>query len=53
MGPVSRGMCRLCEEVREFKNYMEAAPWGEDAPVAQSNGQYSVVASADDVDEPE
>ena len=34
-GPVSRGMCQRCEEVRDFKNYIEAAPWGEDAPAPQ------------------
>ena len=28
-GPVSQGVCRLCGEVREFKNYVEAATWGD------------------------
>lgn len=27
-GPVSPGVCQLCGEVREFKNYVEAGPWG-------------------------
>lgn len=28
-GPVSMGACQLCSEVREFKNYVEAGPWGD------------------------
>ncbi len=28
-GPISQGVCRLCGEVREFKNYVEAATWGD------------------------
>ena len=28
-GPVSQGVCKLCGEVREFKNYVEAATWGD------------------------
>ncbi|MFQ5860184.1 MAG: hypothetical protein ACE5IG_01380 [Dehalococcoidia bacterium] len=32
-GPVSQGVCQLCGEEREFKNYIESAPWGEDTPV--------------------
>ena len=31
VGPVSRGVCQECSEVREFKNYIESAPWGEDS----------------------
>ena len=48
MGPVSRGMCQVCEEVREFKNYIEAAPWGEDPPVVQPSGHNLVASSSDD-----
>ena len=29
MGPVSQGMCQSCGEEREFKNYVEAATWGD------------------------
>ena len=25
-GPVSNGVCRLCDEIREFKNYIGPAP---------------------------
>ena len=28
-GPVSDGSCQVCGEVREFKNYVEAATWGD------------------------
>ena len=27
-GPVSQGNCQVCGEAREFKNYVEAATWG-------------------------
>ena len=30
IGPVSRGICQLCEDVREFKNYIEEKPSDED-----------------------
>ena len=26
-GPVSKGMCRLCGEKREFQNYIESTKW--------------------------
>ena len=29
-GPVSSGVCQVCGEVREFKNYVEASTWGDD-----------------------
>ncbi len=29
-GPVSSGLCQVCGEVREFKNYVEASTWGDD-----------------------
>ena len=47
-GPMSNGVCQLCAEVREFKNYIEAAPWGEDSSVNKSDGHYPVGASPDD-----
>ena len=31
-GAVSQGECRNCREVREFKNFLEDAPWKEDWP---------------------
>ena len=47
-GPMSNGVCQLCVEVREFKNYIEAAPWGEDSSVNKSDEQYPVRTSSDD-----
>ncbi len=29
-GPVSPGLCQICGESREFKNYVEASTWGDD-----------------------
>ncbi|GBD11639.1 hypothetical protein HRbin23_01310 [bacterium HR23] len=28
-GPTSRGTCRLCGEVREFRNYLASSYWEE------------------------
>ena len=51
VGPVSRGVCQECSEVREFKNYIESAPWGEDTPARPAS---RVAAdSPDDPDESE
>ncbi|MCS7206611.1 MAG: hypothetical protein NZ951_01555 [Dehalococcoidia bacterium] len=33
-GPTSRGTCRLCGEVREFRNYLTSSYW-EDMTVAE------------------
>ena len=50
-GPVSRGVCQLCQDVREFKNYIEAAPWSEDTTTSQAGGGYSMLSSSDDVED--
>ena len=50
-GPVSRGSCQLCEEVREFRNYIEAAPWGEDPPANEATAQYPVAVTTQDVED--
>ena len=50
-GPVSVGVCRLCEEVREFKNYIESAPWVDDTSAGQTAGRYSAATSSDDSEE--
>lgn len=48
-GPTSGGVCRICGETREFKNYVETATWGDTrlmpapAPVRQQ-----VILSSDD-----
>ena len=28
-GPTSPGVCRLCGESKDFKNYVETATWGD------------------------
>lgn len=53
MGPVSNGACQLCNEVREFKNYIETAPWGEDTPAVQSIGQIPGLSSSEDGEDSE
>lgn len=40
-GPVSQGVCRICGEVREFKNYVEAATWGDSRLSNKSNSDDS------------
>ena len=52
-GPVSVGVCQLCEERREFKNYIESAPWGEESSVPQSRDRYAVASRADDSEDAE
>ena len=47
VGPVSRGVCQECSEVREFKNYIESAPWGEDNSANQSPAPVPEVSSND------
>ena len=48
-GPTSDGVCRICGETREFKNYVETATWGDTrlmpnpAPVSPQ-----IVVSSDD-----
>ena len=51
MGPVSNGVCQVCKEVREFKNYIETAPWAEDSAVIQLSGQFPAASSSEDVEE--
>ena len=29
-GPTSAGVCRLCGELKQFKNYLEASFWGDE-----------------------
>ena len=28
-GPLSAGICQTCGEIKEFKNYVETATWGD------------------------
>ncbi len=34
-GPTSKGVCRVCGAQRQFKNYLEDAPWDDEKPVAR------------------
>ena len=46
-GPVSQGVCQACGEVRDFKNYVESASWGDTRLGNRSSGQANdVVAGA-------
>jgi hypothetical protein len=35
-GPVSKGMCRMCHEVREFKNFIDETPWTDDSLIPEA-----------------
>ena len=50
-GPVSRGVCQICEEIREFKNYIEAAPWGDAAPMSQSSDPYPAASPSENLED--
>ena len=45
-GPVSRGVCRVCDEVREFKNYID----GTEANPTQTSARYEVAPYSKDTD---
>ena len=38
-GPVSRGVCQTCEEIRDFKNYIESAPWGDESSSSHDSSE--------------
>ena len=50
-GPVSRGVCQLCDEVRVFKNYIDSAPWSEEPSSKPNAAGYTAAASSDDAEE--
>lgn len=35
-GPTSAGVCRLCGELKQFKNYLEASHWGDEKARGES-----------------
>lgn len=41
-GPISRGVCQLCGEEREFKNFLEGTYWDDDTSLEQvsTGGRY-------------
>ena len=44
-GPVSQGVCQVCGQVKEFKNYIEASSWGDDKLTARSRTDGATVAA--------
>ncbi len=42
-GPVSPGLCQICGEAREFKNYVEASTWGDDKGASRAGAGAEVV----------
>ena len=40
-GPESQGICQSCGEIREFKNYVEGATWGDFRLASRSSQQAS------------
>ena len=46
-GPVSKGVCRLCSEEREFQNYVEGSYWSSDVSLEQLSGGSRVPAGID------
>ena len=46
-GPVSKGVCRLCSEEREFLNYIEGTSWSNDISLEQLSGGSRLPADVD------
>ena len=38
-GPVSQGICHLCSAIKDFKNYVEGAAWGDSRLSNRANGE--------------
>ena len=50
-GPVSDGACQVCGETREFKNYVEAATWGDSRTTGKGSAASATSeATSDDED---
>ncbi len=47
-GPVSNGSCQVCGEIREFKNYVESATWGDSRIAGKSSSASPLVESTSD-----
>ncbi len=52
-GPLSSGVCQVCGEVREFKNYVEASTWGDDKGASRTKKAVTEVVADSSDDEPE
>ncbi len=51
IGPVSSGVCQVCGEIREFKNYIETAPWRDTVPATHLGDRYPSDSSPEDPDD--
>jgi len=50
-GPISNGSCQVCGEIREFKNYVESATWGDTrAPGKDATPSGATPSTSDDGD---
>ena len=49
-GPVSNGLCQVCGEIREFKNYVESATWGDSRITNKASSASSTESTSDDSD---
>ena len=47
-GPVSNGLCQVCGETREFKNYVESATWGDSRTTAKGASAAAAASTSDD-----
>ena len=45
-GPTSPGVCRLCGESKDFKNYVETATWGDTRLINRQDPVSSAIMSA-------
>ena len=52
-GPVSAGVCQVCGESREFKNYVEASTWGDDKSASRTRNQVVEETVADHIEKDE
>ena len=50
-GPVSNGLCQVCGETREFKNYVESATWGDSRITSSGASASDTVEPTSDDDE--
>ena len=50
-GPVSNGLCQVCGETREFKNYVESATWGDGRISSKGTSPTETVDSTSDDDD--
>ncbi len=47
-GPVSNGSCQVCGEIREFRNYVESATWGDSRTTGKGSSASATTESTSD-----